>query len=334
MADARRRLAGGLTLLALLPALGLAACGGDEGEDGAPAPPREAAPQQFPQAEGRTLEQLAGSLPEGPVLAPTVSVVDPGRDQRVGFALFDRARRQISGAPAALYVARSPTARARGPFPARMESLSVKPQFLSRTSASDQDLAKAVYVSGVSFPRRGKHVVIALARLDGRVVRSSLGTIDVGKFTRRGPPDVGDRAISIHTPTRADVGGDMERIDTRIPPAPQLHDVDFADVLGKRPAVIVFATPQLCESRVCGPVVDVAAQVEAEYGDRVEFVHMEIYRNNRVQDGYRPQFLAWRLPSEPWTFVVDRSGRVAARFESAVSVGELERAVERVAQDA
>ena len=31
---------------------------------------------------------------------------------------------------------------------------------------------------------------------------------------------------------------------------------DFADVLGTKPVVIVFATPALCQSRVCGPVVD------------------------------------------------------------------------------
>jgi hypothetical protein len=40
---------------------------------------------------------------------------------------------------------------------------------------------------------------------------------------------------------------------------------------------------------------------------------------------------AWRLQTEPWTFVITRSGRIAARFEGAFSAGELERAIAKVA---
>ena len=43
-----------------------------------------------------------------------------------------------------------------------------------------------------------------------------------------------------------------------------MHDVDFADVVGKKPTVLLFATPALCQSRVCGPVVDVAEQVKRD----------------------------------------------------------------------
>ena len=74
-------------------------------------------------------------------------------------------------------------------------------------------------------------------------------------------PGPGDPAPRIHTPTEADVGGDLAAIDTRLPPS-SMHDADFADVVGKKPVVLLFATPQLCQSRVCGPVVDIAEQVE------------------------------------------------------------------------
>jgi glutathione peroxidase-family protein len=40
----------------------------------------------------------------------------------------------------------------------------------------------------------------------------------------------------------------------------------------------------------------------------------------------------WHLTTEPWTFVVDRRGRVSSRFQGALSVAELTRAVERVAR--
>jgi hypothetical protein len=37
----------------------------------------------------------------------------------------------------------------------------------------------------------------------------------------------------------------------------------------------------------------------------------------------------WHLPTEPWTFLVGGDGRVKAKFEAAVSAGELESAVKR-----
>ena len=130
----------------------------------------------------------------------------------------------------------------------------------------------------------------------------------------------------MHTPTVADVHGDVRRIDTRSPPD-SMHDVDLADVLGKKPVILLFATPQLCQSRVCGPVVDVAEQVKAEHPGAAAFIHMEIYNDNRVDHGFRPQVLRWRLPTEPWVFAIDRHGRVAARIEGAFSARELERAL-------
>ena len=122
------------------------------------------------------------------------------------------------------------------------------------------------------------------------------------------------------------MGGDVASIDTRLPPS-SMHDADFADVLGKKPVVLLFATPQLCQSRVCGPVVDVAEQVKASSRDDVEFIHMEVFRDNRIDKGIRPQMAAFNLQSEPWLFVFDRSGKVASRIEGAFSERELEQAI-------
>jgi hypothetical protein len=109
-----------------------------------------------------------------------------------------------------------------------------------------------------------------------------------------------------------------------------MHDVDLADVVGKKPVVLLFATPALCTSRVCGPVVDVADQVKQEVGDDVAFIHMEIWNDNDPNKGPRPQVQAFHLRTEPWLFVLDRNGRVSTRIEGAFSVPELERAVDRV----
>jgi hypothetical protein len=101
-------------------------------------------------------------------------------------------------------------------------------------------------------------------------------------------------------------------------------------VLGKKPVVFIVATPALCQSRVCGPDVDVAEQVKAELGDKVAFIHQEVYRDNQVNKGLRPQLIKWRLASEPWIFVIDRNGLISSRIEGALSVPELRAAVEKV----
>ena len=72
--------------------------------------------------------------------------------------------------------------------------------------------------------------------------------------------------------------------------------------------LLVVATPALCQSRVCGPVVDIVLQVKQRYGNRVAFIHQEVYKDNDVAKGYRPQLTALHLRTEPWIFAVDRHG--------------------------
>ena len=327
---ARVRLTLCISLLAL--ALASSGCGSSGSDDSMPPaqPQPTAQPADFPSASGKSLNDLAAMAEtKGPVLAPSVSILTKGTN-RFGFALFDTARKQITGAAVAVYTARNDGSGLRGPYVARSESLAVKPQFQSQTTASDPDSAKAVYVADVPFKANGKRIVIGLARLDGRLLLTNPFSVSIGD--RNGPPRVGEKAIRIHTQTLTDVGGDGKQLDTRRPVATDLLQDDFADVMGKRPTVITFATPLLCQSRVCGPVVDVVEQVKATAPKDVAFIHQEIYNGNAVNKGYRPQVGAWRLPTEPWTFVVGRDGRIADRFQGAFSPGELQRAVAAVAR--
>jgi hypothetical protein len=269
------------------------------------------------------MAELAANLQAGPVVAPAVSLLTPGKN-RFGFGLFDRARKQITDAPGAIYIARNENSRAYGPYVARSESLAVKGHYLSKTVATDPDSAKTLYVADVPFPKTGKYVVLGLFRLDNRLVGAGT-TVTVVKGSN--VPKVGDPAPKIDTPTKASVGGDLSKIDTR-DPHDDMHDVNLADALGKRPIVLLFATPALCQSRVCGPVVDIAEQVRhARPNDDVAWIHMEIYKNNQLNDGYRPQFLRYHLPSEPWLFTIDRKGKIAAELEGAFSASELENAI-------
>ena len=313
---------------ALLVCALLAGCGGDDSSSGDQQAPPAAQAKDFPKPNGKSLAELLKQTGgNGPVLAPSGLELRTGK-HRFGFALFSPSRKQITDASVAVYTAPAGGGPASGPYLARWESLAVRPQFQSRQTASDPDAAKSIYTAEIPFDKPGQYNIVGIARIGGKLVPAT--TPSPGVVVKKESPDpipaVGTQPPRIHTPTVADAGGDVASIDTRLPPS-SMHDADFADVLGKKPVVLLFATPQLCQSRVCGPVVDVAEQVKASSGDDVEFIHMEIFNNNRIDDGVRPQMVAFHLQTEPWLFVFDRSGKVAARIEGAFSERELKDAI-------
>jgi hypothetical protein len=310
--------------LAILLAVALAAlvgCGGGSEDDAArPAP----AASQFPAAKGRTLAEIA-QVPEAElVVSPAGRVVDVGPN-RFAFGVFTLGGEQVDDADIALYFAQGPGESAQGPFPARVDSLQTPPAFRAKTTSEDPGAATSVYVvPRVDVKRRGELEMLALIRRDGRLEGTRVPSAVVGQFAA--VPDVGDPAPRIHTPTTEEVS-DISEIETRIPPD-SMHETDFADVVGEKPILLVFATPQFCQSRVCGPTVDIAEEVKSRVGDRAAFIHMEVFNENDPGKGVRPQMRAFHLETEPWAFVVGRDGRVAARFEGAFAADELTQAVE------
>jgi hypothetical protein len=331
-----------MSLRSLLAALALAAgalagCGGSEGSGGGasspnatpPPPPADVAQAtnptraDFPTVRGRTLRQLADSLyGGGPQVALATTDYVSGRN-RVAFGLIEHDGTLLYG-NTAVYVARGEHGRALGPFPAPADSLQVRPAFRSETSAGDEDVT-GVYHAEIELPGPGRWLLLTVTRA-GEQLLGGAAAVNVRK---RSPVlAIGDRAPRIHTPTLASVGGDVTKIDTRVPPS-RLHDVDLFDVVGRRPVALLFATPALCRSRVCGPVADEAVQLQTAYGDRMAFIHNEVYVDNDPSKGLRPQLRAFGLASEPWLFVIDRHGRVAARLEGAFGIDEFREAIEQ-----
>jgi hypothetical protein len=315
-----------LALAASALALFAAGCGGDDdsaGDAGSPAPEASA----FPAVEGRSLEQIvADSAPaDDLVVSPAGQVFTEGRN-RLGFGVFTVARDQLTDADVAIYAAPGPDGEAQGPFPARVESLETEPAFTAENTANDPDAAKAVYVSEMPLDEPGEWRLIALVERDGEFAAVQMPSAVV---VRNDPvPDPGDRAPVVHTPTADDVAN-IQDIDTRIPPG-TMHEDDLASVLGKEPVILLFATPALCQSRVCGPVVDIAEQVKRDRPDDAAYIHMEIYNDNLANKGLRPQVEAYNLPTEPWLFAIDCDGKVDSRIEGAFSAAELNQAIDRI----
>jgi hypothetical protein len=315
-----------LAALALALALAAIAAGcGSGAERSRPAP----SAAEFPSAQGKTIGQIlggSGAKPANLVIAPAAQAFDLGPN-RYPFGVFTKGNEQVDDADVALYFARDGAGRVLGPLPAQVSSLETKPAYRAQGSEGPGE-AKSVYVvPKVSFDRPGPWLAIAILKGKDGLEASRVPSPVVGPNPRI--PKVGERPPRIHTPTAADVGGEHSKIDTRVPPD-QMHAVDFADALGRKPIVLVFATPALCQSRVCGPVVDVAQQVADKYGDEVDFIHMEVYNENDPNKGIRPQLRAFGLPTEPWTFLVGADGVIGDRIEGAYGVFELETALKTI----
>jgi len=313
--------------LTLLATLLIAGCGS------APSQPRETAPTpaaaDFPDADGRTLVELRDSFEQGDVvLSAAMSVLEPGETNRFGFGLFDLSRAQLNEETAAIYIARAGGGPALGPFPASAESLAVSPQF--RSAGAEADGAQSVYAAEIPIGGGGQYEFLGAVGRDGEIVFADPASPPLSADPDNEVPDIGDQAPPISTPTYTSVGGDLEQIDTRVPAARELHEDNFADVVGKRPAVLMFATPALCQTRVCGPVVDEMLEVSAEAPEEIAFIHQEVYIDNELEKGVRPQLTKFGLQSEPWTFVVGADGRIVERFEGAFSIAELREAVSRL----
>jgi len=141
-------------------------------------------------------------------------------------------------------------------------------------------------------------------------------------------PEIGEAAPRAASPTKTNTLG-VNPICTRVPQCP-LHTVSLADVVGAgRPVAVMFATPALCTSMYCGPVLDELLAVRAPYQDRITFVHVDIYKNSRgTQES--PTVLAWKLPSEPWLFTVDGAGNIVNRLDTAMGRDEVQQALDEL----
>jgi hypothetical protein len=149
-------------------------------------------------------------------------------------------------------------------------------------------------------------------------------------------PSLGDPAPRSVTLTAGDVD-DLSTITSSAQPDPDLYRLSVHQALDAgKPLVVVFATPAFCVSATCGPQVEVVSQVKERFSEQANFIHIEVFENphliqgGRPPTGFVPAVAEWNLPTEPWTFVVDKAGRVHAKFEQFTMAEEIEAALTEV----
>ncbi len=179
-----------------------------------------------------------------------------------------------------------------------------------------------LYVANVELPAPGRYWLAV--QPEGEEIQA-VGAVDVRSQTLS--PAVGSRAIPSDNPTLDDAPA--EQITTATPPDTELLRSSIADAVRDGvPFVVAFATPKYCQSRTCGPTVDVVDEVRKRLADSdVRFIHVEIYEGNDPSKGVNRWVEEWGLPTEPWVFLVEADGVIQKKFEGSVSVDELEQAV-------
>ena len=183
---------------------------------------------------------------------------------------------------------------------------------------------RGIYVTQLTFTRPGEWG-IEIQRT-GSLERARLSVMVREKSNT---PSIGSPAPRSRNLIASDVR-ELRRIDTSDRPDPRLHQVRIADAIARgKPQLIVFATPQFCTSRMCGPVVDIVRTLLPGYGKQVIFTHQEIWEDFAAKKVFAT-VEEWRLASEPWIFVVDGGGIIRAKFEGLVTERELETALQSV----
>lgn len=195
-----------------------------------------------------------------------------------------------------------------------------------------------LYRAAVEFPKAGRWGTRFEATFpDGqtKVVRADYDVRESGTT-----PALGAKAPLADTPTQDDVGGDLKALTTDQRPVARFYETSIAGALSaEKPFVVSFATPAFCQSRTCGPALDVVKSVAAAYPD-LTFINVEPYKMVYKDGSLQPELDAqnqlqtaawtdaWGLPTEPYTFVVDGDGTVAAKFEGMLAADELTAALD------
>jgi hypothetical protein len=269
-------------------------------------------------SQRNTLDRLWQASGQSVALVPGTSDYAPG-NVRISFLVVTDRGRVVSRPTADVWVARSQNAEPFAHTVARLEPIGVAGGYVDPDSQS-------IYVAHVPIPRAGKYWLVARP-IGGDVHIAGIHDLEVKQ--RSATPAVGSRAVASQTPTLG--SAPIRLLTTRIPPDRALLRYSVAESLAAHvPFVVVFATPRFCTSRTCGPVVDVVDRVRRDLaGTAVRFIHVEIYKDNNPGKGENEWVRQWQLPSEPWTFLVGRDGRLKAKFEGSMSRGELESSVRK-----
>ena len=301
-----------ITLVSAALALMAGACSGGKP---APTPPPD------------SIQELSKDAKELSLIS-TNSPVNPGKNE-FSFGLITNTGGVVTGGSPQVWLAKDNVTSAAGPAPATWYAFAPASDF---DDTAPRTALPGTYATVLEVPAVGNWIVgVGLTQGSTKY----FGTAKLEATDQSIPAAIGSKAISVKTPV-ATTEKEARKIDTRVPPSP-LHYISLSTALKNgKPTVVTFATPALCESMLCGPVVDEVLLVYQKIGAKnANFIHVEEFLPGddlvpppATLENQSPGFKAYGFTTEPWTLVIDKKGIIRARFEGPVTAAMVEAALQ------
>ena len=141
-------------------------------------------------------------------------------------------------------------------------------------------------------------------------------------------PKVGDTLPRFDTPTFADARG-VDPICTRLPKSCPFHELTLTEALQlKKPVAYLVGTPAHCSTGTCTPALNQLIGVARTLGDRVVFVHAEVYTDDTATV-VAPAVKAFAMTFEPALFIVNANSKIVERLDAVFDTKEITEALAR-----
>jgi hypothetical protein len=241
------------------------------------------------------------------------SMFQTGIDERVTFALFEGVPASLVPASAVVHVA----------FQKPNTKELTEPVVAERKSAGIEE--RPYYVVAHNFDVAGDW------GLRATVVGKKPGdaVIKINDPATVAWPTPGTALPKMKTPTPSDPM-DIDPICTRAEGTCPFHAQSLHSVLGNgKPTIALLATPALCQSATCGPVLDILLAESQPVTDKLNIVHVEVYTDSTGKT-LSPSFAAFHTESEPVCYFADANGIVTERFNGPFDRTEAHAAIGRL----
>ena len=199
---------------------------------------------------------------------------------------------------------------------------------------------RRLYRARVPLEQLGRWQVEASAAIDGATYAGE-GRLDV--FDDMGTPALGSLVPGGETPTMRDAHSLMHHISSDPEPLTAFYTWTLDDALAQhQPTVFVLDSYAFRPNAACGGALGILHEVFIDYPG-LTVIHAEPWHMAMGRDGHMleldppggPAVLtdyaeAWGIAEPPWVFVIDREGRLQAKFTGVIGSDELRAAITSV----
>jgi hypothetical protein len=267
------------------------------------------------------------ALPTGPEFSAIVVTTDLSLgENRVVFGLIDREGMPLRTDEAVVEALFIPNSQSQGTVQdtttARFIQWPVGQQGVFSATLNFNQVGKCTVLSPACWALRVRAI-----GPDGAPI-SALANFSVK--SQSNTPGIGNPVPASVTLRGSDVE-DLATVTSSGVPDPDLYRLSIDEALAEdKPLVVVFATPAFCVSAACGPQVEVISELKEMFTDDANFIHVEVFvdphliEGGRPSSGFVPSVEEWGLPTEPWTFIINKDGLMHSKFEAFATLEELE----------